>query len=160
MKNKTIIIAKKYYSPHAIIALIKLIGFILLSLLFGFAIAFWGKGNSFIETYLITAIITLFGFGLTATVFVCQALEKFNSPNTIDVITRISKTLRLTLCLIVASLFFDFLASIIISKVLTFILDGLKYAVLIFSLICQFDILNAFIIIISSGKDDSNKKDE
>ena len=117
-----------------------------------------GKGDSFIETDLITAIITLFGFGLTATVFVYQAFEKSMSKETKNVIAALSKTLLLTLCLVIVSLIFDFIASLITAEVWNVIFESLKYAALIYSLICQFDILNSFIVIITCGKKDDNEK--
>ena len=79
MKNKTIVKEKKSLSLRKKRNLLLSILFSVVSLGIGFTIAFYGKGNSYIETELITAIITLFGFGLTATVFVYQAFEKSNS---------------------------------------------------------------------------------
>ena len=158
MKNNTIIKNKKSLSSREKINITLTIVFALLSLFLGFVIAFWGKGVSFIETDIITAIITLFGFGLTATVFVYQAFEKSNSKETKNVIKALSKTLLLTLCLVIASLGFDFFASLILEKVWNIILESLKYAALIYSLICQFDILNSFIVIITSEKIDDSQK--
>ena len=160
MKNETIIKSKKGYSSREKANIALTIIFSLLSLGLGFVIAFFGKDVSFIENDLITAIITLFGFGLTATVFVYQAFEKSTSKETKNVITALSKTLLLTLCLVIASLIFDFLASLITAEVWNVILESLKYAALIYSLICQFDILNSFIVIITSGKKDDSEKDE
>ena len=160
MKNNTIIKTKKIYSPCEKRNLILTIVFSIFSLGFGFVISFFGKGISFIETNLIIAIITLFGFGLTATVFVYQALVKFNSKETMDVIIALSKTLLLTLCLIASSLVLDFCESIILFNRWNIFLKSLKYASLIYSFICQLDILNGFIIIIQSDKTDNCKKDE
>lgn len=128
--------------------------FLVIGLAGGFAISFWGKGHSYFETELVTAIISLFGFSLTATVFIYQALEKRQSSNTKVVIIALSNTLRLTFYLAVASLILDFIVSIEISDVIDFIAGGLKYTALIYSTICQFDVLNAFIVIINSGKKD------
>lgn len=158
MKNKTIIKNKKSFSRREKSNIVLTVIFSLISLGLGFIVAFWGNGNSFVETDLITAIITLFGFGLTATVFVCQAFEK-NTKETKNIITSLSKTLLLTLCLVIVTLILDFIASLITAEVWNVIIETLKYAALIYSLICQFDILNCFIVIISNKKDDS-KKDE
>ena len=160
MKNKTTIKIRKSFSPREKANIALTIIFSLLSLGFGFVIAFWGKGDSFIETDLITAIITLFGFGLTATVFVYQAFEKSTTKETKKVITALSKTLLLTLCLVIASLIFDFITSLITAEAWNVVCGSLKYATLIYSLLCQFDILNSFIVIITSGKKDDNEKDE
>lgn len=158
MKNKTIIKNKKSFSRREKANIVLTVIFSLISLGLGFVVAFWGNGNSFVETDLITAIITLFGFGLTATVFVCQAFEK-NTKETKNIITSLSKTLLLTLCLVIVTLILDFIVSLITAEVWNVIIETLKYAALIYSLICQFDILNCFIVIISNKKDDS-KKDE
>ena len=160
MKNNTIIKNKKCFSQREKANIALTIIFSVISLGLGFVIAFLGKGVSFIENDLITAIITLFGFGLTATVFVYQAFEKSASKETKNVITALSKTLLLTLCLVVASLIFDFLASLTTAEVWNVIIESLKYAALIYSLICQFDILNSFIVIITRGKKDDSEKDE
>ena len=66
----------------------------------------------------------------------------------------LSKTLLLTFSLIVASLCFDFIASIICSEIWRIILETIKYAALMYSLICQFDILMSFIVIITKSKED------
>lgn len=160
MKNNTSIVNKKSFSRFEKINIILTIIFSAISLGLGFVIAFFGNGVSFFETDLITAIITLFGFGLTATVFVYQAFEKSVSKGTKMVITALSKTLLLTLCLVVVALILDFLASLTMTKAWDVIFKSLKYAALIYSLICQFDILNSFIVIITSGKKDDSKKDE
>lgn len=107
-----------------------------------------------------TAIITLFGFGLTATVFVYQAFEKSNSNEKKSIICALSKTLLLTLCLVVVSLILDFAVSIVTINVVKVILSTLMYAALVYSIICQFDILNSFVIIITNGKKSDRNKDE
>ena len=160
MKNKTIIKTKKSYSKREKNNIFLRFLFLIISLTGGFLISFWGNGRSYIETELITAIISLFGFSLTATVFVYQALEKKQSSNTKVVISALSNTLRLTLCLAVASLIFDFMVSIEIWDKISFIAGGLKYTTLIYSTICQFDILNAFIVIIKSDKNDEGQNSE
>ena len=160
MKNKTIVKEKKSFSLRDKRNLLLSILFSVISLGIGFVIAFYGKGNSYIETELITAIITLFGFGLTATVFVYQAFEKSNSNEKKNVICALSKTLLLTLCLVVGSLILDFAVSIVTLKVVKIILSTLMYASLVYSTICQFDILNSFVIIITNGKKIDENKDE
>ena len=160
MKNKTIVKEKKSFSLRDKRNLLLSFLFSVISLGIGFVIAFYGKGNSYIETELITAIITLFGFGLTATVFVYQAFEKSNSNEKKNVICALSKTLLLTLCLVVGSLMLDFVVSIVTLKVVKIILSTLMYASLVYSTICQFDILNSFVIIITNGKKIDENKDE
>ena len=160
MKNKTIVKEKKSFSLRDKRNLLLSILFSVISLGIGFVIAFYGKGNSYFETELITAIITLFGFGLTATVFVYQAFEKSNSNEKKNVICALSKTLLLTLCLVVGSLMLDFAVSIVTLKVVKIILSTLMYASLVYSTICQFDILNSFVIIITNGKKIDENKDE
>lgn len=160
MKNKTIIKEKKSFSFRKKTNIFLTILFAVLSLGIGFVIAYFGVGKSYVETELITAIITLFGFGMTATVFVYQAFENSQSKDTINVIKALSKTLMLTLCLVIVSLIFDFVVSLIKLNVWIIILESLKYAALVYSVICQFDVLNSFIVIITKSKKDVEKKDE
>lgn len=160
MKNKTIIKNKKSFSFREKKNIFFTCIITLISLGLGFVIAFFGKGVSFVEKDLITAIITLFGFGLTATVFVCQAFEKNTTKETRNVITALSKTLLLILCLVIAALVFDFIVDLITSAPWNLFFGSLKYATLIYSLICQFDILNSFFVLIKSGKNDDNGKNE
>lgn len=152
MKNKTIIKEKKHLSRQEKKNIVLTILFLIISLGLGFIIAFFGKETSYIENELITAIITLFGFGLTATVFVYQTFEEKNLESN-NIIKALSRTLLLIFCLIVASLILDFFVALINYEVFSVIIVSLKYATLIYSLICQFDILNSFIIIINSKKD-------
>lgn len=160
MKNKTIVKEKKKLSLRDKKNLLLSILFSIVSLGIGFVIAFYGKDNSYIETELITAIITLFGFGLTATVFVYQAFEKSNSDEKKNVICALSKTLLLTLCLVVASLILDFAVSIVTINVVKVILSTVMYASLVYSIICQFDILNSFVVIITNARKADKNKDE
>ena len=160
MKNKTIVKEKKSLSLREKRNLLLSVLFSVVSLGIGFIVAFYGKGNSYIETELITAIITLFGFGLSATVFVYQAFEKSNSNEKKSVICALSKTLLLTLCLVVVSLILDFAVSIVMIKAVKVILSTLMYASLVYSIICQFDILNSFVVIITNGKKTDENKDE
>ena len=160
MKNKTIVKEKKKLSLRDKKNLLLSILFSIVRLGIGFVIAFYGKDNSYIETELITAIITLFGFGLTATVFVYQAFEKSNSDEKKNVICALSKTLLLTLCLVVASLILDFAVSIVTINVVKVILSTMMYASLVYSIICQFDILNSFVVIITNARKADKNKDE
>ena len=157
---KTIVKEKKSFSLRNKKNLLLSILFSVISLGIGFIIAFYGEDDSYIETDLIKAIITLFGFGLTATVFIYQAFEKSNSNEKKNVIHALSKTLLLTLCLIVVSLILDFAVSIVAMEVVKVILSTLLYASLIYSIICQFDILNSFVVIITNGKKTDKNKDE
>lgn len=160
MRNKVNVKKKKSLSKKEKKNIILSILFSIISLVVGFFISFFGQGESYVETELITAIITLFGFGLTATVFVCQSFEDSQTENTMKVIKALSKTLFLTLVLVVCSLIFDFIASVITSEVWLGIMESAKYAALVYSTICQFDVLNSFIVIIRSGKKEENKKNE
>ena len=157
---KTIVKEKKSLSLREKRNLLLSVLFSVVSLGVGFIVAFYGKGNSYIETELITAIITLFGFGLTATVFVYQAFEKSNSNEKKSVICALSKTLLLTLCLVVVSLILDFAVSIVTINVVKVILSTVMYASLVYSTICQFDILNSFVVIITNDRKSDRNKDE
>lgn len=160
MKNKTIIKERRSLSSSEKKNIFLTILFSILSLGMGFLIAFFGKGDSYVETELITAIITLFGFGLTATVFVYQAFGNSPSDDTMQVIKALSKTLLLTLSLVAAALVLDFIISTVTSDVWCLIVESLKYATLVYSGICQFDILNSFIVIITKRKKDDSNKNE
>lgn len=150
MKTETIIKQKKHTTKRKKINLILTVVFIIVSLGVGFLIAYFGKGTSFIETDLITAIITLFGFGLTSTVFVYQAFKDKETDKTRKIIKSLAKTLLLTFVLIISSLIFDFGATLLISNSFTVIMNSLKFATLIYAFICQIDILLSFIIIIKN----------
>ena len=160
MKIKTIIKERRSLSSSEKKNIFLTILFSILSLGMGFLIAFFGKGDSYVETELITAIITLFGFGLTATVFVYQAFGNSPSDDTMQVIKALSKTLLLTLCLVAAALVLDFIISTVTSDVWRLIVESLKNATLVYSGICQFDILNSFIVIITKRKKDDSNKNE
>lgn len=160
MKNKTIIKERRSLSSSEKKNIFLTILFSILSLGMGFLIAFFGKGDSYVETELITAIITLFGFGLTATVFVCQAFGNSPSDDTMQVIKALSNTLLLTLCLVAAALVLDFIISTVTSDGWCLIVESFKYATLVYSGICQFDILNSFIVIITKRKKDDSNKNE
>lgn len=134
--------------------------YILFSCSLGFLISFFGRGTSYIETGLITAIITLFGFGLTSTVFVYQAFKESTNEQTKKVINALSKTLLLTLVLIILSLAFDFLSTLGWAKWVIITTKSIKNASLIYAWICQIDILISFITILRIDKFSENKDDE
>lgn len=150
MKTKTIIKEKEQKTKKQKINLILTIAFIIISSGCGFLISYFGNGSSFIENDLITSIITLFGFGLTSTVFVYQAFKDKESDKTSRVIKSLAKTLLLTFILIIVALILDFLSSLSISNCFTIIINSLKFASLIYAFICQVDILLSFIIIIKN----------
>lgn len=154
MKNNTQIKGKDLYSRKNIILSIV---FVVISLLLGVIISELGKGTSYIETELFTAIITLFGFGLTATVFIYQAFDEKDGKIS-NVLAALTSTLKLTLILIVAAICLDFIASLVVAQNALLIISTMKYAALIYSLICQFDILNAFVILIKFHKSNHIEK--
>ena len=158
MKNKTVIKNKKFFTSREKVNIVLTIVFSLVSLGFGIVIAFFGNGSSYIETDLITSIITLFGFGLTATVFVYQAFEKNSTRDTKNVINALSQTILLTLYLIIGALVFDFFESLLEAGICNNIIVSFKYAALIYAVICQFDIMNSFIIIITKNNCDDKKE--
>ena len=150
MKNKTIIKEKNSIDVKKIKHIVLIISFELLSLGLGFLIAFFGKGESYIEASLFVAIITLFGFGLTSTVFVYQAFKDKESEKVKKVIHRLANTLLLTFILIIVALILDFIGSLEFPKAAIIAIQSLKYAFLIYALICQIDILRAFLIIVKN----------
>ena len=144
MKNKTIIKERSVKSFKKII--IPVI-FALLSLSAGFAIAFWGKGQSYIENSLITALVTLLGFGITSTVFLYQAFKNNETEKTKRLIHAIVSNLLLALALIGVAIVFDF------SEAANIVLKSLKYGAMIYASICQVDILIAFIKIVKGYRE-------
>ena len=148
MKNNDTIIKQKSQPQKKLIKNILLsIFFLIISVVGGFLISFYGTGESFIEKELITALITLFGFGLTSTVFIYQTLQNRNSEKVEKIINSLIKTLLLTFGLIIISFIFDFLASVNVCQIL---MNTFKYASLIYVFICQLDILISFAIIIKN----------
>lgn len=150
MKNETIIKEKNTINKRKIFHIILIIFCALGSLGFGFLIAFFGKGESYIESSIITAIITLFGFGLTSTVFVYQAFKDKDVDKVKKVIDALSNTLFLTFILIIASLILDFIGSLDFSQAVVITIQSFKYALLIYAFICQIDILISFLIIVKN----------
>ena len=150
MKNETIV---KERSVKSFKGIFLPIIFALLSLGAGFAIAFWGKGQSYIENNLITALITLFGFGITSTIFLYQAFKKEEMEKTKKLIHAIVNNLILTLALIGFAILFDFLASLDFAETANIVLKSLKYGAMIYASICQVDILIAFIKIVKGYRE-------
>ena len=150
MKNKTIIKERSVKSFKKII--IPVI-FALLSLSAGFAIAFWGKGQSYIENSLITALVTLLGFGITSTVFLYQAFKNNETEKTKRLIHAIVSNLLLALALIGVAIVFDFLVSLDFAEAANIVLKSLKYGAMIYASICQVDILIAFIKIVKGYRE-------
>ena len=152
MKNETIV---KERSVKSLKGIVLPIIFALLSLSAGFAISFWGKEQSYIENNLITALITLFGFGITSTIFLYQAFKKEEMERVKKLIHAIVNNLILTLILLGSAILFDFLASLDFAEVASVVLNSLKYGAMIYASICQVDILLAFIKIVKGnrGKD-------
>lgn len=145
MKNE--IKTKKATTKKQKLTMLLTISFIIISCGCGFLISFYGQGCSFIEQEFIGALITLFGFGLTSTVFIYQSINIKESEMAKKVIKSLSKTLLLTFILISISIIFDFLSTLFSGNIVICI-DTIKYASLIYSCICQIDILLSFLIII------------
>lgn len=150
MKNDTIIKERNHIDSKKVKQVVLTIVFSLLSLGLGFLIAFFGKGNSYVESSLLTAIITLFGFGLTSTVFVYQSFKDKETEKVKKVIHSLANTLLLTFILIIVSLLLDFIGNLELPEVAIIILQSLKYATLIYAFICQIDILLSFLVIVKN----------
>ena len=150
MKNETIVKERKPINIKKILHIVLIIICVLASLGIGFLIAFFGEGESYIESSIITAIITLFGFGLTSTVFVYQAFKDKENEKVKKVIHALSNTLLLTFILIVVALILDFIGSLNFTNSLILFIQSLKYATLIYAFVCQIDILLSFIIIVKN----------
>lgn len=148
MKNKTIISEKHIMSRKKLFHIFLAIFCSLLSIATGFLISYFGLGNSYIETGMITAVITLFGFGLSSTVFVYQAFKEKEDVQVRNVIKSLTNTLLLIFILILVAVLFDFICSLDINNIAIIVFNTIKFAALIYALICQIDILLCFIIII------------
>ncbi len=148
MKNNINIKIKRAIDIKMVKKIILEISFILASLGGGFLIAYFGKGESFLENEMITAIITLFGFSVTSTVFICQALKQKENQGVNNLIKALAKNLLLTFILIAISLVFDFMSVFDWGKVIPLIIKTFKFSTLIYAFLIQIDILMAFIIII------------
>lgn len=150
MKNDTIIKERNQIDSKKVKRIVLTIVFSLLSLGLGFLIAFFGKGNSYVESSLFTAIITLFGFGLTSTVFVYQSFKDKEAEKVKKVIRALANTLLLTFILIIMSLILDFIGSLELPEAAIIAIQSLKYAALIYAFICQIDILLSFLVIVKN----------
>lgn len=149
MEKKTRSYLKRTFS-----SIFKKIFVILISVTSGYFIAQYGNNDSFVESGAISTAFTLFGFGITSTVFIYQAFSGNKSENVKALMIGLAKTLKLTFFLLLITIIMDFLASLEFNcKVINAILIA-KYSSLVFTVICLFDILNAFLIIIT-GKNDN-----
>ena len=152
MKNNIDIKTKRIVDWKIIKKVILEIIFAVASLGCGFLVAYFGNDLSFIESDMITAIITLFGFSLTSTVFICQFIKHKEDNNVDNLINALAKNLILTFILVSFSLLFDFLSGFGGENVFPLIMLSLKYSVLLYAFLIQIDILLAFITIIKKLK--------
>lgn len=148
MKNNIDIKTKRTINVKTVKKIILEIIFILAGLGGGFLIAYFGKGESFLENEMITAIITLFGFSVTSTVFIYQSFKKKEEDNVNKLIKALAKNLLLTFILIGLALLFDFLSGFTCENAIPLIVKTFKFSTLIYAFLIQIDILMAFIIII------------
>ena len=142
LKNKNYVNAKKI--------IIELI-FDFFCLGIGFIIAYFGKNKSFFEKEITIAIITLFGFSLSSTIFIHQAFAKTDNIDTVSLIKALSKDLWISLILICLSICLDFLASIELTDIITLISQTIRNGCIIYIFLCQIDILKSFLIILKNG---------
>jgi len=152
MKNNINIKTRRIVDWKIIKKVVLEIIFIIASLGCGFLVAYFGNGLSFVESDMITAVITLFGFSLTSTVFICQFIKHKENNNVDKLINALAKNLILTFILVSSSLVFDFLSGFGGENVFPLIMLSLKYSVLIYAFLIQIDILLAFITIIKKLK--------
>ena len=149
MKGKTKI---KTYNQGNAKSIIRTIGYVTLSLLIGFAIAYFGKGTSYIEESFITISLTLFGFDLTSVIFMCGTIQHIKVADNarINVLLKeIAESLGFMLGAILLAIILDFLTSVIhCPQVLCLVIKTLKYGSLCCSLISQLDIISAFLRIV------------
>ena len=94
--------------------------FILLSLTIGLLIAYFGQGKTFVEDKktFITIILTLFGLGMTSAIFVAQTLDTINfdekkAEKAFGLKVSLTKSLGLTAILILISVIFEFISTVI-----------------------------------------------
>lgn len=133
---------------------IRTVGFISLSLLIGFAIAYFGKGISYIEESFITISLTLFGFDLTSVIFMCGIIQHMKASDNAQIsvlLKEIAESLSFMLCALLVAIVLDFLTSIIQGpSFLILAFNTLRYGSLCCSLIAQLDIISAFLRIVKS----------
>lgn len=126
--------------------------FVLLSVIGGFLIAFFGRGDSFVEESFTTCSLTLFGFDLTSVVFVYGVLQRYSTAESERIavlLKKIASSIRLILVLILCSIASDFIASIFKDcYVINIVINCIKYSLLLYSLICQIDVINTFLILV------------
>lgn len=157
IKTKQVIDVKRLFINIVLVAL---------SLAFGYFISVHGTGKSFIENHLLSATITLFGFSLSATVFV-KNVFKGKDENSSNLISALSKSLKLILYLIVAAMIIEFFEYFEFNKYIEketivfniiLVIKTLKYATMCASIMCQMDILNSFVVLINR-KEANDKKE-
>ena len=136
--------------------------FILLSLTIGLLIAYFGQGQSFVEDKktFITIILTLFGLGMTSAIFVAQTLDTINfdekkAEKAYRLKVSLTKSLGLTAILILVSVIFEFISTVIptvdenskqtVLKNLPFILDTGIYSLFSYIIILQADVTACFL---------------
>lgn len=135
---------------------------ILLSLILGFCIVYYGKDVSFIEdtTAFFSVIITLFGLGLTSAIFVSQTLDnaKFNQEKTKkanNLKSSLAKSLALMAILILVGVVLEFILTLITTNKYNFtnIIETLMYASFVYCIILQIDITGCFVNIMKLKQD-------
>ncbi len=131
--------------------------FIILSVSISCLIVFCGKGNSFLENtqQIFTCLISLFGFGLTSTIFIYQSItnENLNKEKITKLVNSLARSLSLILILIILSLLLDFILNTIEITLVITLCSVLYYSFIIYSFICLIDIMAGLIVIIKLEKD-------
>lgn len=152
MKNNVEVKTKRIIDRRLILKIIVEASFIIISMGAGFLVAYFGNGASYLENEMITAIITLLGFSLTSTVFICQLLKNREDSKVDNVIKALAKNLIVTFILVLISLLFDFLSNTGNENIFALVMLSLKYSALIYAFLIQMDILFAFITIVKKIK--------
>ena len=142
--------------------IVSTIFFILLSLTIGLLIAYLGQGKSFVEDKktFITIVLTLFGLGMTSAIFIAQTLDTINfdekkAKKAYDLKVTLTKSLGLTAILILISVIFEFISTVIptvdenskqaVLNNLPFILDVGIYSLFSYIIVIQADVTVCFL---------------